>query len=88
MKIVNSFLYYKMAAFRCVIYMLIVGGTTLLSNTENYSELEWEHLCDFYRWRIYLGAIIAALGVLIAFLDQTMARLTTQPDENEDIAKK
>lgn len=76
---IQSILYWKMAAFRCVIYMLVVGGGTFLSMTESYSGDDWTNLSTFECARVYATCTSAALGALLAFLDQTMSKLNGGP---------
>lgn len=77
--------YWKMATLRCLIYALIVYATTFLSMTETYTGDEWRLLSWFETIRIHVSCWVAAGTTVVAFLDQTMARLTkdTSPTETK-----
>lgn len=67
--------YWKMAWLRAIIYMLFVGGTTFLGQTETWSDATWHDLGTFLRTRLVFTCCIASFGTLLAFLDTTMGQL-------------
>ncbi len=71
----NHFTYWKMAFFKALLYMLVVGATDFLTNTETWSQETWDNTGPFIVIRMFCGVAIAMLTVMIAFLDSTMSNL-------------
>jgi uncharacterized membrane protein len=65
--------YWKLASIRCSIYAIIVGVNAFFACVEGYSsfsDMSWLQII-----KMCLNILIAILGVWVAFLDQTLARL-------------
>jgi hypothetical protein len=71
----QSMWYWRIAALRCFVYMLIVGGGTFLSMTETWSAETWSSTPMFLKVRLFIGVGLSSFGVLLAFLDTTMNAL-------------
>lgn len=67
--------YWKMALFRVLIFAFVSGINYFLSHTETWGEDTWHQTGGFAISRLLLGCSVEMIMVVIAFLDQTMARL-------------
>lgn len=78
---VQNIWYWRMAGVRCLTYMAVVFGGTFLSMTETYTGDQWFELSTFETVRVFVTCGGASLGALLAFLDQTMAKLNKDKEE-------
>ena len=65
---------FKLVWFRVLCYFLLPSITTFLSQTENYTGEQWEDTSSFIKYRIFLMSILSGIAVLVAFIDQSLAR--------------
>jgi hypothetical protein len=75
MKFWKSAMYWRLAIAKCLLYMITVGVTSFLTQTETWSQETWDETKPFLFWRVFLIAGVAMIGVLIAFLDTSIQQI-------------
>lgn len=77
--------YWKLAIFRAMLYAMMTAGATHEALTHEYDDAKWKALGSFGRQRIYRADVLSGATVLLAFLDQSIARLKGgKPGEKKD----
>lgn len=75
-------LYWQLSTLRSFLYMGIVGWGAFMAGTEGYDTLSgmtWLQLI-----KLFGGVSATMLGVLLAFLDQTITKISGQKPTTDD----
>jgi hypothetical protein len=78
-QIKNGFLYWKLSTLRVILYGMIVMWGTFLSGVEGFDDLT--DLSRLQLIKLCGGVVVSFIGVLLAFLDQTLTKI--RPNENQ-----
>lgn len=79
--------YWKMAILRVTLYALIVGNTEWISLTETIMDGDWGRLKPFEKIRIFQKCSLPVMGVVLAFMDNTMEKLRKDHPDNPEGTK-
>lgn len=80
----TGLVYWRMAILRVSLYALIVGNTEWISLTETIMDGDWGRLRTFEKVRLFQKCSLPVLGVVLAFLDTTMAKLRKDHPDNPE----
>ncbi len=80
-------LYWKLATVRCLLLCFITGSAAFLAGIDGYDS--FVDFTQFQFYKLWLGVLGAMAGTWLAFLDQTMSRLSpTEKYLADEAAKK
>lgn len=65
---------FKLVWFRVLCYFFIPSVTTFLAQTETWSGETWDNTHGFLKIRLLLISCVSGIAVLVAFIDQSLAR--------------
>ena len=71
--------YWQLATLRCFVYATMVGWNSFQAGVEGYAK--FSEMTPMQHWKLLGSISVAMLGVLLAFLDQTMSK--AKPDDSK-----
>lgn len=82
---VASAWYWRLAAFRCLIYGLMVSWPVFKAGVEGYER--YSDMSDMQHAKLYGDMAIAFFGVLIAFFDSSIQKLSSAKEAQDQPTK-
>ncbi len=72
--IVNTISAFKLIYFRIAIYFLVPSATVFLSQTETWSQQEWNDTGSFLKGRLLIACMVAGFTAVAGYIDSSLHR--------------